>query len=84
MTEALGETVNDTPIAFESEQKVIIALDFSTTYSGVAYCFPGQVDPRVEIVTSWRGMCKVLLEIYDRVIMLSKYILRSSWWGIQQ
>jgi len=43
------------PDAFESEEKVIIALDFGTTYSGIAYCFPGQNNPKVATVVNWPG-----------------------------
>jgi len=43
------------PDSFESEEKVIIALDFGTTYSGIAYCFPNQGNSKVVTVVNWPG-----------------------------
>ncbi|KAK4446880.1 actin-like ATPase domain-containing protein [Podospora aff. communis PSN243] len=37
------------------EQKLVIALDFGTTFSGVAFCFLGQRDTKVSAVMSWPG-----------------------------
>ncbi|POR37011.1 hypothetical protein TPAR_02793 [Tolypocladium paradoxum] len=36
-----------------SQEKLIIALDFGTTYSGVAYCFASQRDPQPSAVVHW-------------------------------
>jgi hypothetical protein len=37
------------------EDKLIIALDFGTTFSGIAYSFKGQQDPKVVAITNWPG-----------------------------
>jgi len=37
------------------KDKLVIALDFGTTFSGIAYCFMGQRDPTVAAVTNWPG-----------------------------
>lgn len=37
------------------EDKLIIALDFGTTFSGIAYSFKGQQHPKVVAVTNWPG-----------------------------
>jgi hypothetical protein len=39
-----------------SAPDLIIALDFGTTYSGVAYCFTNQRDPKPTAILEWPGM----------------------------
>lgn len=46
---------DDGPNAFEAEERVIIAVDFGTTFSGVAYCFPNQENFKVAAVVNWPG-----------------------------
>lgn len=41
--------------AYQSDQKLIIALDFGTTFSGIAYCFANQRDPKVVTIENWPG-----------------------------
>ncbi|KAG6241820.1 hypothetical protein E4U24_006000 [Claviceps purpurea] len=41
--------------AGEREEKLIIALDFGTTYSGVAYCFANQTDAKPVAIMKWPG-----------------------------
>jgi len=41
--------------AMESEEKLIIALDFGTTFSGIAYCFANQRDAKVVAIVDWPG-----------------------------
>lgn len=41
--------------AHQSDQKLIIALDFGTTFSGIAYCFANQRDPKVFTIDYWPG-----------------------------
>lgn len=38
-----------------SSKRLILAIDFGTTYSGVAYCFPGQHNAKPYVVESWPG-----------------------------
>lgn len=44
-------------------KRLIVAIDFGTTYSGVAYCFPGSRDKTLEVITDWPGMSKSLLRV---------------------
>ncbi|KAI5460779.1 hypothetical protein BGZ63DRAFT_414898 [Mariannaea sp. PMI_226] len=39
----------------DEEDKLIIALDFGTTYSGIAYCFTNQRDPTPISIQNWPG-----------------------------
>jgi hypothetical protein len=60
---ALDQTVDNTdtaPTSYDSEERLIIALDFGTTYSGIAYCFPNQANSKVSTVTDWPGECRNL------------------------
>ena len=36
-------------------EKLIIALDFGTTFSGIAYCFVNQRDSKVAAIVDWPG-----------------------------
>lgn len=44
-----GQTPND------SDERLIIALDFGTTFSGIAYCFANQRDAKVIPIVDWPG-----------------------------
>ena len=39
----------------ESENKLVIGVDFGTTYSGVAYLFTGVEKPEPLVITEWPG-----------------------------
>jgi molecular chaperone DnaK (HSP70) len=39
----------------KSDETLIIALDFGTTFSGIAFCFANQKHPRVAVVVDWPG-----------------------------
>lgn len=39
----------------ESDEKLIIALDFGTTFSGIAYCFANQREAKVMTIQDWPG-----------------------------
>lgn len=45
----------NSPDNYESEEKLIIALDFGTTFSGIAFCFPNQRDTKVTAILNWPG-----------------------------
>ncbi|ORY15235.1 hypothetical protein BCR34DRAFT_558917 [Clohesyomyces aquaticus] len=47
---------NDAPSTYDAEERVIIALDFGTTFSGIAYCFPNKANSKVATVVNWPGM----------------------------
>jgi molecular chaperone DnaK (HSP70) len=40
---------------FETDEKLIIALDFGTTFSGIAFCFANQRDTKVAAIMDWPG-----------------------------
>ncbi|KAF5544502.1 Hsp70 chaperone protein [Fusarium phyllophilum] len=44
-----------TPSTSSSDDKLIIALDFGTTYSGIAYCFTNQRDCTPISIKNWPG-----------------------------
>jgi hypothetical protein len=47
----------------ESENKLIIALDFGTTFSGVAFCFPKSHETKVTAVVNWPGQFLINLNL---------------------
>lgn len=47
-------TINK-PDPEKTDEKLVIALDFGTTFSGIAFCFPNQADPKVASVMDWPG-----------------------------
>ena len=40
----------------ESEDQLIIGLDFGTTFSGIAYAFTNSVKPDLVSILDWPGM----------------------------
>ncbi len=44
-----------TKLSQSSSKSLIIAIDFGTTFSGVAYCFPEQRDAKPHVVEIWPG-----------------------------
>jgi hypothetical protein len=53
----IGMALEDGLMPFEAEERVIIALDFGTTFSGIAYCFPNKGNSKVGAVLNWPGSC---------------------------
>jgi hypothetical protein len=51
----LSRLAVDGPSTMESDEKLIIALDFGTTFSGIAYCFANQRDTKVAAIVDWPG-----------------------------
>ncbi|KAH7139869.1 Hsp70 family protein-like protein [Dactylonectria estremocensis] len=43
------------PLTYDAQEKVIIALDFGTTFSGIAFCFADQAEPSVTSIQNWPG-----------------------------
>ena len=39
----------------ESKKKILIGLDFGTTYSGIAYVSSGKEAKDVDVITKWTG-----------------------------
>lgn len=39
----------------EPGERLVIALDFGTTFSGIAYCFPMQKNPSPVAIMNWPG-----------------------------
>ncbi|KAF2113917.1 hypothetical protein BDV96DRAFT_688202 [Lophiotrema nucula] len=52
---AFADALNNIPSRFTAEETVIIALDFGTTFSGIAYCFPNRQNSKVAAVVNWPG-----------------------------
>lgn len=53
-------------VAWESDEKLIISLDFGTTYSGIAFCFANRRDAKVDAVMNWPGQWYTLLLTHTR------------------
>jgi hypothetical protein len=54
MIDTIGDDVR-IPANYESEERVIIALDFGTTFSGISYSFPNAPHSKVVTVVDWPG-----------------------------
>lgn len=67
----MGDALDDGPTAFEAEERVIIALDFGTTFSGIAYCFPNQGSSKVATVVNWPGPWIFLLITFQIRLLTS-------------
>lgn len=46
---------NNEPLIYDAQDKVIIALDFGTTFSGIAFSFASSEDSRVTSILDWPG-----------------------------
>ncbi|KAK0620644.1 putative hsp70 protein [Immersiella caudata] len=55
MTKVKKEAVSRGPVPCNGKNQLVIALDFGTTYSGVAYCFANQRNTEVVAITNWPG-----------------------------
>ncbi len=40
---------------YQSEEKLVISLDFGTTFSGIAFCFPNQREAKAVAIVDWPG-----------------------------
>ncbi|KAG6024259.1 hypothetical protein E4U40_003407 [Claviceps sp. LM458 group G5] len=68
-------------IAGEREEKLIIALDFGTTYSGVAYCFANQTDAKPVAIMKWPGNRGISAPKIPTMIEYSKEEPTGFRWG---
>ncbi|KAG6088705.1 hypothetical protein E4U15_005350 [Claviceps sp. LM218 group G6] len=67
--------------AGEREEKLIIALDFGTTYSGVAYCFANQTDAKPVAIMKWPGNRGISAPKIPTMIEYSKEEPTGFRWG---
>ncbi|KAG5948550.1 hypothetical protein E4U60_001463 [Claviceps pazoutovae] len=65
----------------EREEKLIIALDFGTTYSGVAYCFANQTDAKPVAIMKWPGNRGISAPKIPTVIEYSEEEPTGFRWG---
>ncbi|KAG5953321.1 hypothetical protein E4U53_006055 [Claviceps sorghi] len=65
----------------ESEEKLVIALDFGTTYSGVAFCFANQTDAKPVAIMNWPGNRGLFVPKIPTIIEYSKEETKSFKWG---
>ncbi|KAG6141552.1 hypothetical protein E4U38_006670 [Claviceps purpurea] len=63
------------------EEKLIIALDFGTTYSGVAYCFANQTDAKPVAIMKWPGNRGISAPKIPTVIEYSEEEPTGFRWG---
>ncbi|KAG6053635.1 hypothetical protein E4U17_004484 [Claviceps sp. LM77 group G4] len=68
-------------VAGEREEKLIIALDFGTTYSGVAYCFANQTDAKPVAIMKWPGNRGISAPKIPTMIEYSKEEPTGFRWG---
>lgn len=67
----------------ESENKLIIGVDFGTTYSGVAYLFTGVEKPEPIVVTEWPGAKGATKPKVPTLIRYDPSQRRSFQWGYE-
>ncbi|KAG5935629.1 hypothetical protein E4U59_005506 [Claviceps monticola] len=67
--------------AEKREEKLIIALDFGTTYSGVAYCFANQTDAKPVAIMKWPGNRGISAPKIPTVIEYSEEEPTGFRWG---
>lgn len=67
----------------ESENKIIIGIDFGTTYSGVAYLFTGVDKPEPIPITEWPGAKGANRPKVPTLIRYEKPPDRSYQWGYE-
>lgn len=41
--------------AYDADEKLVVALDFGTTYSGIGFCFPNQRNAQPVAIHDWPG-----------------------------
>jgi len=49
------QVVVNRPKVYESEDKLVIGLDFGTTFSGIAYAFSNERKPDLVSIMDWPG-----------------------------
>ncbi|KAG6218859.1 hypothetical protein E4U50_008121 [Claviceps purpurea] len=65
----------------EREEKLIIALDFGTTYSGVAYCFANQTNAKPIAIMKWPGNRGISAPKIPTIIEYTEEDPRGFRWG---
>ncbi len=50
------ESADLAPLDKQSPIRLIVGIDFGTSHSGVAYCFPDSRDKKLEVISEWPGM----------------------------
>lgn len=55
------------PTAYESEDQLIIAFDFGTTFSGIAYAFKNDDKPEVVSVDDWPGTIVLMSQFESHI-----------------
>ncbi|KAG6003817.1 hypothetical protein E4U21_001672 [Claviceps maximensis] len=65
----------------ESEEKLVIGLDFGTTYSGIAYCFANQTDAKPLAIMDWPGNRGISAPKIPTVIEYCKEAPKGFNWG---
>ena len=48
--------LGDGPSVYESDDQLVVALDFGTTFSGIAYAFANERKPEIVSIMDWPGM----------------------------
>ncbi|KAK9436430.1 Heat shock protein Hsp70 [Metarhizium brunneum] len=64
-----------------TDEMLIIALDFGTTYSGVAYCFANKRDPKPAAILDWPGTRGMSVPKIPTLISYDEAKLSDFKWG---
>ncbi|KAK8930258.1 Chaperone protein DnaK [Metarhizium anisopliae] len=64
-----------------TDEILIIALDFGTTYSGVAYCFANKRDPKPAAILDWPGTRGMSVPKIPTLISYDEAKLSDFRWG---
>ncbi|KAG6114576.1 hypothetical protein E4U13_003294 [Claviceps humidiphila] len=65
----------------QREEKLIIAMDFGTTYSGVAYCFANQIDAKPVAIMNWPGNRGIAAPKIPTILEYSEEETTGFRWG---
>ncbi|KAF7864103.1 hypothetical protein EAF04_007068 [Stromatinia cepivora] len=71
-------TSSNEPNAYISEDQILIAIDFGTTYSGIAYACLSDEDPKIVGVNSWPGL-ELGQPKTPTIVSYGKYNGKFSW-----
>ncbi|KEF53944.1 uncharacterized protein A1O9_09739 [Exophiala aquamarina CBS 119918] len=81
--QAMEEKMEDLAL-FEADHQIIIALDFGTTFSGIAYAFKSTSKPELASILDWPGLESEKQPKVPTVISYDPKNKKSFTWGGQK
>ncbi|KAG4434043.1 hypothetical protein IFR05_010465 [Cadophora sp. M221] len=73
-----------TKCTYDSKDKLVVALDFGTTYSGIAYAFANVPKPDVVSIMDWPGIEGLAQPKVPTVICYGGSSTKEATWGAQK